>query len=616
MCGIAGFNFEDREKAEKCLLLLNHRGPEQNGVFHDEKMTLCHTRLSILDLSEAGRQPMESEDKDVIIVFNGEIYNYEELRKELTVKYNFKSNSDTEVLLYGYKEFGVNFFERLRGMWAFVIYDKKRGLLVFSRDFFGIKPLLYSVSGNKIYFASEFKTIVQMLLPSLDDLDKEAYGYYFQFGYFPAPHTPYKTIKKLEPGQILIYDLNNRAVKFEKLKWKEEEVFLNKDETPRDSVLENFKKVFEGSVKHHFVSDVPVSLLFSGGNDSSLVAAVSRDLGFNPTAFHFQIENKSDPFYASEISKRLGLKMEILKAERKDIKEAYFKIMQNLDEPFADISIIPSVMLYFLVKEKTKVALTGDGGDDLLGGYARHKYFRNLKASEEPRFIFNNIFKLSRLNCRLSQKYLTPFTIRVLNKLEAAGATDITSAYLEKSALSHLNFGAEFKELFYFLRKEAEDLRGVPPEIFYDLFFYLPNDLTHKTDIASMTSSVEARTPFLDKDVFKFLLTVYNGADKKYYCDKFLIKETLKNYLPDNLIYRKKEGFSFSLTEYLADEIREDFEKCLKFYFENGERFGLNFKLIKNLAGNKNFRELILKKYSRFVFALISNYKFMENVTV
>lgn len=611
MCGIAGFNFENKEKAEEILLSLKHRGPDQDGIYADDKITLCHTRLSILDLSEAGRQPIESEDGDTVIVFNGEIYNYEELRKELIHKYNFKSRSDTEVLLYGYKEFGISFFERLRGMWAFAIYDKKKNLLIFSRDFFGIKPLLYSIIDKKIYFASEFKIIFNLLAPSFNDLDKDAYGYYFQFGYFPAPHTPYRTIKKLKPGEILIYDLNNSAVNFEKLKWEEEEFFLNKDGVSNDSILENFKKVFKDSIKHHFVSDVPVSFLFSGGNDSSLIAAVSRDLGFDPTAFHFQIENKSDPVYAQEISRRLGLKMEILKAERKDVKEAYFTLMENLDEPFADISIIPSVMIYSLIKGKAKIALTGDGGDDLLCGYARHRYFKNLRGSENSKFVFNNIFKFSRLNNFSAQKYLTPFMIRLLNKLEDAGFSDITSAYLEKSALSHLNFGADFKELFYFLKNKARDLRGIPPEIFYDLFFYLPNDLTHKTDIASMASSIEARTPFLDKEIFKFLLSVYNDADKKYYHDKFLIKETLKNYLPDNLIYRKKEGFSFSLQDYLAEEIREDFEECLKLYNDKADAFGLNHGLIKKLAESKNFRELIFKKYPRFVFALISNYKFI-----
>jgi len=616
MCGIAGFNFQDKQKGEEILLFLNHRGPDQNGVFYDEKITLCHTRLSILDLSEAGRQPMESDDKDIVIIFNGEIYNYEELRKDLKTKYNFKSNSDTEVLLYGYKEFGISFFERLRGMWSFAIYDKKKGLLILSRDFFGIKPILYSVIHNKIYFASEFKTLVKLISPSAHDLDSKAYEFYFQFGYFPAPYTPYKNIKKLEPGQILIYDLNKGDVNFEKIKWEESEVFLNKNHVSGSSILENFKNVFYDSVKHHFVSDVPVSILFSGGNDSSLVAAVSRDLGFNPIAFHFQIENKSDSFYAEEISKRLGLKMEILHADKKDIKETYLNIMQNLDEPFADVSIIPSVMIYSLIKGKAKVALTGDGGDDLLHGYARHRYFNDMFISKNPRFIFNNIFKLSRFNNCSAQKYLTPLMIRLLNKAEEAGFSDITSAYLEKSALSHLNFGADFKELFYFFKKEAQNLRGAPPEIFYDLFFYLPNDLTHKTDIASMTSSIEARTPFLDKEVFKFLLTVYSGEDKKYYRDKFLIKETLKNYLPDNLIYRKKEGFSFSLTKYISDEIKEDFEKCLKFYIDKVDVFGLNRVLIKNLAKSKNFRELIFKKYPRFVFALISNYKFMENVVL
>ena len=216
MCGILGFNFKDEKKAEEAGNLLRHRGPDQSGVFSDDFVTFGHHRLSIIDLSKAGRQPMQSQDGEIVLVFNGEIYNFQELKKPLAQKYDFKSRSDTEVIIYGYKEEGINFFSKLRGMWALALYDRKKRILILARDFFGIKPLLYSQKGENFYFASELKVLLNWLKPPINELDREGYDFYFQFGYFPAPRTPFLDIKKLEPGALLIYDLERRIINFEK----------------------------------------------------------------------------------------------------------------------------------------------------------------------------------------------------------------------------------------------------------------------------------------------------------------------------------------------------------------------------------------------------------------
>ena len=615
MCGILGFNFKDEKKAEEAGNLLRHRGPDQSGVFSDDFVTFGHHRLSIIDLSKAGRQPMQSQDGEIVLVFNGEIYNFQELKKPLAQKYNFKSRSDTEAIIYGYKEEGINFFSKLRGMWALTLYDRKKRILILARDFFGIKPLLYSQKGENFYFASELKVLLNWLKPPINELDREGYDFYFQFGYFPAPRTPFLNIKKLEPGALLIYDLNKKSIRLEKIKWPQDGGEINKNQSA--DFVKEFKEVFKESVKAHFVSDVPISILFSGGNDSSLVAASALDSGFSPRAFHFQAEGKSDYQYAKAVSRHLGLKMEILSANEADIKRIYEELWDWLDEPFADVSIIPAAMIYALVAKEAKVALTGDGGDDLLGGYVRHRYFEDLKFQDSPARFFKILYKLSRLSNLKNQKYLTPLFLRALSIMERKKMTDITSAFLEKSALSHLEPGADFNELFYSLKK-AEDRAGkAPAELFYDIFFYLKNDLMYKTDLASMHSSVESRVPFLDKEIWRFLGGIYGSVkQKKYFRNKLLVKELLAEYLPENLVYRKKEGFSFSLKDYLDREIKEDFAECLGYYRKNPLNFGLNEKLIKSLASSGNFREIIFKKYPRFVFGLISNYKFLKNTKI
>jgi len=611
MCGIAGFTFSDREKIKRMVGEIGHRGPDGNGFFVDDEISFGHSRLSILDLSDAANQPFISEDGKIAITFNGEIYNFKELKEDLIEKsYKFKSTGDTEVILNGYREYGVDFFTKMRGMWAFAIYDKDKNVVILSRDNFGIKPLYYSEDAGKLIFCSELKgleAVVSNLSPNRDH-----YSFYFNMGYFCAPHTCYREIKKLEPGSILTWDIGaKRGVKESQTFFKQK--FGDNYESSFEEAVELVNESLLDSVEAHYVSDVPVALLLSGGTDSSLLAALSVKLGKKPEVYNLDTRNNVDAQYAKKVSDCLGLDLTSIEMDDSLLIEQYEKIWDIIDEPTADVSVIPTSLIFSQIKGHSKVVLSGEGGDELFGGYMRH-----LKMARHNKIVKNNaIFNLFNLFSQGTSsdalEYLNPILKRVRNFSVDDLMDDVIGSYTINTRV--IDFPIEYKKLHNFLFGFFQTFGlSSSPNLFFDRFAYLPNNLMYKNDISSMASSIESRVPLLDIYFFKDILSRIKPEYclSKNYKDKILLKKVLEKYIPKELVYRPKKGFSFSFDKYPVETFRNDAKKAAEFHIKNAEDFVLG-KSTCNLISEKNI-ELLIKKYPRFVFALVTNWKkFIKN---
>ncbi|MBI2474658.1 MAG: asparagine synthase (glutamine-hydrolyzing) [Candidatus Taylorbacteria bacterium] len=618
MCGILGTDgrlFSNEKKVfERAFSALNHRGPDDSGIFNDDSVCLAHKRLSILDLSQGGHQPMATPDGRIRIIFNGEIYNFKELRADLITKGRaFKSATDTEVILYGYAEYGTAFFSRMRGMWAFAIYDNTAQKIILSRDYFGIKPLYYSFEHDLFSFASEIKSLVR-LIPKVTP-NSDLYYQFFNLGYFMPPHTCFKEIKKIQPGEIVTFDSKKRTLehgyvgflgatgRIEELTFQEAVDLV--DTTLRDSLI------------HHYISDVPVGLLLSGGTDSSLLAAMSKAVGKSPVAYNLDILNSSDAYYAEKISKHLGLTLVRGEMPEAKLEEQYQKVWEILDEPLADYSIIPTSLIYSHVAGKSKVVLSGEGGDELSGGYLRHIKFADLSRLEPKNTLWRIFDVAASGNSASAIKYFNPLIQRVRNFVQDKFGNDAIAAYLAHSRTIDYPIKRERlqSDMYDFFSSFPFGNSGKNPlGLFFDRFLALPNDLMYKTDIASMMYSIEARVPFLDKVLFETVLT---RLPSKYclspeYSKKILLKKVLEKYLPAELVERPKKGFGFSFHRYHFKSFRSDLDKALRFHQSKAQAFGLGGAMAGLLAPENG--ELLTKKYSAFAFALVSNWRVFKTL--
>ena len=578
MCGIVG-NTTNRT-VDGALDKILHRGPDDRGLFSDENIRLGHCRLSIIDLSMNAHQPMVR--GDLAMSYNGEIYNYREL--------GYKSTSDTEVILKGYKDNGTSFFSKLRGMWAIALYDKEK--LILARDTFGIKPLYYSIKNNQIYFASELKSIKELL--GQVEPNTEYYYQFFNLGYFIAPQTCYKNVYKVMPGEIISWDIKKRNISKEKIEIvkeiSKEKTYLSFDET-----VSATEKVLKESVDAHFVSDVPVGLLLSGGNDSSLIAALSAHK--KPIAYNLAIKGSPDGDYAKKVSKYLGIELVSVEMSDKKMEEQYEKLWNFIDEPTGDISIIPTSLIYSSIKGKSKVVLSGEGGDEMFGGYIRHKNLAGLSKMKSQNL------KLPYGTSSLSIRYINPITSRIRNLF----LDNIIDVYLKE--VKTIDFPIQSKKIKVDLYNlYIEKNLGSSTNLFFDRFMYLPDNLMSKTDISSMSSSIEARVPFLDKELLSLIVNKINPKYclSKGYTEKIILKKVMEKYLPKDLIYRSKKGFSFSFEKYNSENFRRDAREAIIFHKVNADSFGLSNE--RTILDPLN-TDILVKKYPRFVFSLITNWK-------
>lgn len=565
MCGIAGYAGSGNKKTLLTMLgAISHRGPDDQGIYIDKKVGLGNNRLSIIDLSSKGRQPIFDDTRSICIVFNGEIYNFQDLRKELESKYTFKTNTDTEVLLMSYKEWGIDCLQRLNGMFSFVIYDKNKDLLFGARDRLGEKPLKYYFNGESFIFASEIKGILPAL-KSKPEIDPIAINHYLTFGYVPAPLTGFKNIYKLPPGHFFHYKQGKLKIKkYWRLDFKNK---INLPEKEWENIL--IKKLRE-SVKSRLIADVPVGVFLSGGIDSSaLVALISQITKNKIKTFTVAFDDPKfdESKYASLITKLYNTDHKVLRVTSKMMAEIFTKLTNYYDEPFADNSIIPTVLLSKLASKHVKVALTGDGGDENFGGYERYNIVSFAGIYEKVprlfRLYIGNLSKLANILIptqftnrlrRYTETFDQPFFRKYLQYSSFFDNETkfnlYTSAFLSKVKKS------DSFSIFRRFYKKGSDLDNA---LNIDINTYLPEDLLFKTDIASMAYSLETRAPFLNHELLELTARMPHQLKVKLFNKKYIFKKILRNnnLVPDSIINRPKRGFVVPIGKWLKEDFKE-----------------------------------------------------------
>lgn len=553
MCGIFGFTKfkkEELEKARESLHTLHHRGPDQWNDYFDEDIYIGHQRLSILDLSEHGKQPMISPDEKVIITVNGEIYNFLELKKELESKYTFKSTSDSEVALYGYIEWGIDkLLEKIDGMYAISIYDKEKEELFLARDRTGIKPLYYGNIKGQISWASELKAIQKLYEnQNILEYDYTAFYDFLTYLYIPSPKSMYRNVYKLEPAHYLKIDV--KANTFEKIQYWQLEIKQCDDdiETAKKKIYDLVKK----SVNEQMVADVPVGFFLSGGMDSSTVVALASKNHNDINTFSIGFTDKShdETHFADMVADMYKTKHHKKILDEDTTKDMFHKIKDWYDEPFGDTSCFPTYLVSQFAKENSTVVLTGDGGDEVFGGYNWYKGFENLQKYSVPylRFlkVFTNPLKkqkniLGKVARRIERQFLLD-DFELYTRLMGGMLKD------EKVKYKKLwNIDEDYDDYWYFRKFYKKDLDLYTRLQYLDFHTYLHDDIFTKVDRVSMAVSLECRVPFMKKEIIEYSFSLQKEV--RIYQDelKGVMKEAFRDVLPIEIIERDKKGFSIPL---------------------------------------------------------------------
>lgn len=577
MCGIAGILRSGREiEAGELLAMrerLAHRGPDDAGIWiHPEgKVGLVHRRLSIIDLSEAGHQPMQNKDSSLVLTYNGEIYNFQELRVELEEKgYYFSSRSDTEVILYAYQEWGVEAIKRFNGMFAFALYDQRTDQLLLARDRFGEKPLYYYQRDGCFLFASELKGLTAHpdFVPAIA---AEFLFSYLVFGYIPYPHTIFERTAKLPPAHYLLLDGKSLACRIERY-WEPLTVLGAKG---RGEGIEQAVDTLDGllteAVRLRLVADVPVGAFLSGGVDSALI--VSLMAGLTPDLKTFSIgfgdEGYDEAPYARAIAHQLGCEHYEHYVTPQEAQGVLVELPGIYDEPFADSSAIPTRLVSQVARQQVKVVLSGDAGDELFGGYTTYPrlalaapllhlptWIRRLAAGLLQAVGRGRLCRHSGL---LKQFEAWAFFL-YLSERTVAKQPD--AARIFPGAGDHLLRESSFATAF----RAAQGRGLVQSALYADTKSYLVDDNLAKVDRASMSVSLEARVPFLDVHVVEFALGLSAGTKLGPWRQdrKRLLRRLLARYLPRPLFERPKRGFSLPLAHWLRGELRWLVEEYLE----------------------------------------------------
>ena len=609
MCGICGiYNLDglsvDRDLLKRMNSTMVHRGPDDEGYFIDENIGLGHRRLSIIDLN-TGQQPIFNEDGTKVIVFNGEIYNFPDLKTELETKGHwFKTKTDTEAIVHGYEQWGADCVSHLRGMFAFAIWDKKEKSLFLARDRLGKKPLYYYADEKKIIFASELKAILEDKRVQRE-LNLEGLSDYLSLGYVPAPKSIFKHISKLLPGHTLLYKNNNLLLrKYWDLQFNpRQDVSIDQY---CDAILETLKE----SVKMRLVSDVPLGAFLSGGIDSSAVVALMASLKKEPVitnSIGFTEKEFNELGYAKETA-------EYFKTDHReytvspDAVEIVKKLSWHFDEPFADSSSIPTYYVSKMTRQSVTVALSGDGGDENFGGYRRYYFdrleneIRNFIPQPIRRYLIGNIARLYPKADWLPQVFRAKTLLTNISKDPINGYFNSMSLFLPpmKEKLLSGDFKANLKGydsagVFrdYYNNSDTED--PLSRTQYIDFKTYLVDDILTKVDRASMANSLEVRVPLLDHVFVELIAQIPSHLKLNGRTSKYIFKKALGGILPTEIMDRKKWGFGIPVGKWLRKEIREVAEETL-FNQRSDVKSFFNQKYVKwlweqHLSGMRDFTQ-------------------------
>lgn len=562
MCGISGiidFNFKlSKEKLQNIILEFNntlkHRGPDNAGSWMYNNIGMGHTRLSIIDLSNKGNQPMLSNNGKSIISYNGEIYNFKELSQMLK-NIKLKSNTDTEVILEFYTQFGIDsLINKANGMYAFSIYDKKKNCLLLTRDKVGKKPLYYFYDEDYFIWGSELNIFKIDLLKNKLKISNAALQNYFEVGYVPSPLSIFTQVKKLLPGEVISLDINSKRI------FTKKNSFIKNNS---NLVNNSYEDTIIDSVNIRTMSDVPYGVFLSSGVDSTLVAAILKSL--KPSVQSFSIGLKNNKLDESKDSRKIAKALNLNHHEEiideTNLMGLFDQISKTYGEPFADSSQIPTMLLSSFSKKKITVALSGDGGDEIFCGYNRYLYTYRFQKIINLLFIFNKT--LGRLPYNITKKIAKFFfrNFKILDKINSLD--DIKNFYdlykrLVKQYSNDLVIFKESKDYHsLYTKNDHKDLKD--PLVLMqslDIQNYLPDDILTKVDRASMRSSLEVRCPLLDKRLSTaiFLSEEEKINNKK---GKIILRDILKKYIDPELISLEKKGFAIPINDWLLNGLKK-----------------------------------------------------------
>jgi asparagine synthase (glutamine-hydrolysing) len=587
MCGICGFlnlKFEpvaDRACIETMSARLEHRGPDSHGRFELPYAALAIRRLSIIDL-QTGDQPLSNETGEVTLVFNGEIYNYRELRRSLLERgHQFKTNSDGEVIVHLYEEQGPEFVRELNGMFALALWDNRQQRMVLARDRAGEKPLFYWLGDGTLVFASEIKSL--LAYPRVGrSLDRAALAQYFLYGYFPSPRTVFAEIHKLPAAHCMV--IEKGEIKLQAY-WRLQDHLLPPGKLPVTPALEErlveelAEKLREACISR-LVSDVPLGVFLSGGLDSStLVAMMSELTPGNVNSFSVAFAEKSfnEESYADRVARRFHTRHHVMRADEPSLREALHFLADHLDEPLADPAILPTYLLSRFARRQIKVALSGEGSDELFGGYPTYMGARLASYYLElPPFLRHQIFaQITRLlPVSAGAVPLGWYLQQFLNYVERPPAErhEIWFGVAGPEDLDQL-LSPEWRGVQrasdVALAPLAPLLEGVAFEsllaemLYLDFRLYLEDNLLVKVDRASMACSLEMRTPFLDHRLIEFAAGVPADLKVRGFRLKYLLKKAVAKWLPPLIVHRQKRGFSVPISRWMRQELRPLLEEAL-----------------------------------------------------
>jgi asparagine synthase (glutamine-hydrolysing) len=547
MCGIYGFKGNSNlDLLNQKLSLIDYRGPDNCESYYNDNIFLGHNRLSIIDLDARSNQPFCYEH--LIIVFNGEIYNFQEVKVDLIKKkYNFRTESDTEVICAAYLEYGYDFLHKLNGMFSFVIYDKKRNIIFGARDRLGKKPFFYKIVNDTFEFSSQLSPLTYK---SQNVLDWNNVQEYFFWGYNQTVNTPYLNIKKLHPGGYFTFNLSNNEFK-EKIYW---DLDLAQSESSKLSYKDSVDKLNDlliNAVKIRQLSDVPLGVFLSGGIDSSLISAIAKSTTNSTVktfSISFQEELYDESKYAISIGKYLGTEHNTFVCNKDESIDFITNIHKYLDEPLSDPSYIPTLLLSKKTSHNVSVALSGDGGDEIFLGYERYKWINNIKYLYRlPLSIRKGIFGLFTNNSNYRNKLIAL-------GLTQEGIFDLYCKMVGNIKNDWINYSYSYKSEEVNWKNQLKLINRLG---FFDLKTYLNGDINTKVDRASMRFSLETRAPLMDYRILEFANTLPQEFKFSSKSQKLILKSVLDLYIPKQYFDRPKAGFAMPLKEWFRTDLKD-----------------------------------------------------------
>lgn len=580
MCGIAGslgVKNLNKNVFTSSLLMMKHRGPDGYGVLKIDELgaILGHVRLSIIDVSDSASQPMLDASERYILTYNGEIYNYQDIRKELTqMGVSFKTSSDSEVIIEAYKCWKEKMLEKFEGMFAFCILDKNTGITFMARDRFGVKPFYFCNNNKEFHFASELKVIKN--LAEINKINERAQYNYFKLGNVLANETIYEEIEPLPAGSYAVFNCKTSDLEIHQYwnpdsSFKKERISLNKEE-----LIENVKEYLKKSFKLRMVADVPVGIFLSGGIDSTLLAAIlKKDLDFDFSTFTIGFDDSQydESGVAKATSKYLGVKNISHNCSFEDFKKEFSKMYNYFDEPFADSSTPLTMLVSSIAREHVKVSLSADGGDEFFGGYT--KYYSNNN-------LYNCLLKVPGVFGRTASQLIKSYIKIKSNKMEINRlgvmemASNLLSGESEKLKKVSKIEGSIFSdaELMTYLPNVSRfnrsrnnfvnetNAEGIEMLMLHDIHNYMSHDILKKVDMSSMAKSLEGREPFLDHNLFEFLGSI--DIKSKFYGNKNkpILRDLLYTYVPKSIIDLPKKGFGAPLHKW-SGLLIEDYKEFI-----------------------------------------------------